>query len=263
MNRFRIVWHRFLEPRASLLLFLAFAFAPIVLMALMGIATGAHSQVQDLETRTQIAKAITVRIEGATQGSGVLVKREGNRYTVLTAGHVVSGQRPGEELAVYTHDGRIHQVEEMSIRHSPMADLATLRFQSAIQYTSSFPEFPSQPECSERDAFSPHADARYCNIYVLGFPRVEPGVLRVSKGKLLAYGEMDSKDGYDMYYAAPTREGMSGGPIIDEYGNLIGLHGRSETTRKPKDIDGSFINEVNLGISIYPACVKVEVWRCH
>ena len=43
-----------------------------------------------------IAKAITVRIEGATQGSGVLVKREGNRYTVLTAWHVVSGNRPGK-----------------------------------------------------------------------------------------------------------------------------------------------------------------------
>ena len=29
----------------------------------------------------RIAKAITVRIEGSTQGSGVIVKKEGNRYT--------------------------------------------------------------------------------------------------------------------------------------------------------------------------------------
>ena len=44
----------------------------------------------------RIAKAITVRIEGSTQGSGVIVKKEGNRYTVLTAWHVVSGNRPRE-----------------------------------------------------------------------------------------------------------------------------------------------------------------------
>ena len=44
----------------------------------------------------KVAKAITVRIEGSTQGSGVIVKKEGNRYTVLTAWHVVSGNRPRE-----------------------------------------------------------------------------------------------------------------------------------------------------------------------
>ncbi len=40
---------------------------------------------QDASAVARVAKAITVRIEGATQGSGVLVKKEGNRYTVLTA----------------------------------------------------------------------------------------------------------------------------------------------------------------------------------
>ncbi len=53
---------------------------------------------QDASAVARVAKAITVRIEGATQGSGVLVKKEGNRYTVLTAWHVVSSNQPGEEL---------------------------------------------------------------------------------------------------------------------------------------------------------------------
>ena len=51
---------------------------------------------QDASAVARIAKAITVRIEGSTQGSGVIVKKEGNRYTVLTAWHVVSGNRPRE-----------------------------------------------------------------------------------------------------------------------------------------------------------------------
>ena len=55
---------------------------------------------QDASEVARFAMAITIRIEGATQGqgSGGLVKREGNRYTVLTAWHVVSGNRPGEDL---------------------------------------------------------------------------------------------------------------------------------------------------------------------
>ena len=42
----------------------------------------------DPEAVADIANKITVRIEGATQGSGVLVKKQGNIYTVLSASHV-------------------------------------------------------------------------------------------------------------------------------------------------------------------------------
>ena len=50
----------------------------------------APSLAQSPEAVVIVAQAITVRIEGATQGSGVLVKREGNNYTVLTAWHVIA-----------------------------------------------------------------------------------------------------------------------------------------------------------------------------
>ena len=46
-----------------------------------------------------MAKAITVRIEGATMGS-VLVKNDGDLYTVLTSWHVVKSQGPNEELDI-------------------------------------------------------------------------------------------------------------------------------------------------------------------
>jgi len=75
------------------------------------LASPAPAHAQSAESVGKIAEAITVRIEGAgSPGTGVLVKREGNRYTVLTAWHVVSGQRPGEELAIYTPDGQSHRL---------------------------------------------------------------------------------------------------------------------------------------------------------
>ncbi len=89
-----------------------------LLLGTLGITTATTAVVlqqspafaQDASAVARIAKAITVRIEGATQGSGVLVKKEGNRYTVLTAWHVVESNRPGEELAIERLISRTHCV---------------------------------------------------------------------------------------------------------------------------------------------------------
>jgi S1-C subfamily serine protease len=103
---------------------------------LVGAAVGEvrAQQSPNTEAIARIAQAITVRIEGATQGSGALVQREGDRYTVLTAWHVVSGQRLGEELAIYTPDGRSNALEAGSIRRVGEVDLAVLTFTSEITY---------------------------------------------------------------------------------------------------------------------------------
>ena len=60
-----------------------------LLLGTLGIATATTVVVlhqgaaiaQNAAAVARIAKAITVRIEGSTQGSGVIVKKEGNRYT--------------------------------------------------------------------------------------------------------------------------------------------------------------------------------------
>lgn len=57
----------------------------------------------------EIAEAITVRIDGPgneqNNGSGTIVKREGNVYTVLTTWHVIDA--PGR-YTIQTSDGRQH-----------------------------------------------------------------------------------------------------------------------------------------------------------
>ena len=98
-------------PRRTTAIAAALSLLPLgqpLLLGTLGITTATTAVLlqqdpavaQDASAVARVAKAITVRIEGATQGSGVLVKREGNRYTVLTAWHVVSGNRPGEELEI-------------------------------------------------------------------------------------------------------------------------------------------------------------------
>ena len=197
------------------------------------------AQAQSTEAVAQIAQAITVRIEGATQGSGVLVNREGNRYTVLTAWHVVSGQRAGEELDVYTPDGQRHSVETSSITRIDQSDTALLDFVSPITYAIPAP--------------AKHLAAAEL-IYIAGYPLNSSATLKIATAQIVGNTECDSqvKDGgllyktvdigdaelrnqglplhYESSYKvilmpeSDTRSGFSGGPILARDGSLIGHH---------------------------------------
>ena len=69
-------------------------------LAIVNVALPSHAS----EIAGKIAQEVTVRIEGATQGSGVIVKRKGDTYTVLTAWHVIKSNQQGEEISIYTND---------------------------------------------------------------------------------------------------------------------------------------------------------------
>ena len=187
----------------------------------------AHAE--SAEAVAKVAQAITVRIEGATQGSGVLVKRDGNRYTVLTAWHVVSGQRPGEELDIYTPDGQKHSLEAGSIKRLGEVDLAVLTFSSSNSYE------PAQiGDVKSVSMGSP--------IYVAGFPlptsAVPTRLLRFLDGKVIANATVAIPNGYQLLYSNPTLPGMSGGAALNAQAQLVGIHGQGETDSKMSEQEG-------------------------
>lgn len=96
----------------------------------------AQERSRTLEARSlgREAEGITVRLEGAISGSGVIVARQGRRYTVLTAWHVLRDNRPGEEIALFTADGLSHPVAAIDIRPFAGLDLAQLSFSSDRTY---------------------------------------------------------------------------------------------------------------------------------
>ena len=65
---------------------------------------------------SKIAEKTTVKIDGINEGSGVIVKRNGNRYTVITAWHVIKDNLPSEELNITTFDGTINNWESMNLK---------------------------------------------------------------------------------------------------------------------------------------------------
>ncbi len=184
---------------------------------------------QDASAVARIAKAITVRIEGATQGSGVLVKREGNRYTVLTAWHVVSGNRPGEELAIITPDGKEHQLEQGSIERLGEVDMAVLTFSRSSAY-----EVASIGDVKSVSSGNP--------IFVSGFPlptsAVPSSIWRFLDGKVIANATVAIPDGYQLLYSNPTLPGMSGGSVLNGQGKLVAIHGQGETDAEMTEQSG-------------------------
>jgi tetratricopeptide (TPR) repeat protein len=179
-----------------------------------------HAQVPSAEQVAKIAQAITVRIEGATQGSGSLIKRDGNRYTVLTTWHVVSGQRLGEELDIYTPDGQRHRVEQGSIKRLDEVDLAVMNFTTLNSYEVA----------SIGDVKSVRSGS---NIYVSGFPlptsAVPRRLFRFLDGKVIANAAVAIPNGYQLLYSNPTLPGMSGGAVLNDQGQVVGIHGQGET----------------------------------
>ena len=208
---------------------------PVTLIAAVSntasLVAQAPAKAQSAEAVGTIATLITVRLEGATQGSGVIVKRVDDRYTVLTAWHVVSSQGPREELDIYTSDGKRHQLEQESIKRIGDVDLAVLSFRSSGSYTVA----------SIGDVKSVNSGS---NIYVSGFPLPTSAVpirlFRFLKGDVIANASVAIPNGYQLLYSNPTLPGMSGGAALNAQGQLVGIHASaeradviSESTGKP------------------------------
>ncbi|NEQ19981.1 MAG: SIS domain-containing protein [Microcoleus sp. SIO2G3] len=82
----------------------------------------------------KIAKEITVLIQSKKPryGSGVIINKEGNSYTVLTAAHMVEVT---DTYEIVTPDGQYHSVNYSTMKPLPGVDLAVVQFSSSQNYT--------------------------------------------------------------------------------------------------------------------------------
>ena len=151
-----------------------------------------------------IATQITVRITGADNGSGVIISKNGNTYTVLTNSHVF--ENPGN-YQVTTPDTRKYQVT--NIKRIEKLDLATFQFNSSQEYK--VVELGDSNQMTIGKA-----------VYISGFPADKGLNFREDK---ISRIEEPQNGGYTLVYRIGAFPGMSGGPILDEDGKLVGIHG--------------------------------------
>ncbi len=182
-----------------------------------------------------IAKQITVLIQSKKPkyGSGVIIKKQGNTYTVLTAAHVVEVK---DNYEITTPDGKSYAVNYNSVKLLPNdVDLAVVQFTSTQNYTVA--------KIGNSDASKEGTIA-----YVAGFPAptyaINQSIYTFSNGTITANASKPLRKGYALVYSDNTSEGMSGGAVLNEKGELIGVHG--EADKDKEQIKTGF----NLGIPI-------------
>ncbi|MDJ1180439.1 serine protease [Roseofilum sp. BLCC_M91] len=162
----------------------------------------------------QIARAIAVKvIAGTSHGSGIILGREGETYQVVTNRHVLTAS---DTYKIQTSDGQVYAAIQVTAIDFRGKDLALLTFRSDRPYTLASIAEVSSVVKSE--------------VFAAGFPLQSPpdaaedGFV-FNQGTLQWLLEQPLADGYQMGYDNDIRKGMSGGPLLNNRGEVIGING--------------------------------------
>ena len=172
-----------------------------------------------------IARQVTVRIIASQgTGSGVLIKHEGQTYTVLTCNHVVDDNHD-KHYTVLTADGLKHSGQWLRSTQFGNTDLALVQFTSSQPY---------QVAVIGSNALS-IGDL----IYATGFPSWQSTksdavddtrdwgmrAFLITKGKVAMLPKKSLQQGYQIGFTNDVEQGMSGGPVLNQSGQLVGVSG--------------------------------------
>ena len=168
------------------------------------------------ELVNDIARDVTVLINGINPGSGAIIGKNGNTYYVLTAKHVVATE---DEYTLITSDKKAHKIDYSNVKLLPGVDLAVVEFTSKQNYKVA-------------KLANSNGAKEGATVFTSGWPNpgreIKERIRQFSQGNITARPEKPLADGYSIVYTNWTRAGMSGGPVLNTAGHLVGIHGRAE-----------------------------------
>jgi serine protease Do len=179
------------------------------------------------ERVANIAREITVRINNTAtegRGSGIIAKRQGNRYWIITAKHVIKQCTRSNSCQVFVNGHNVpHTIQGNSILQSPdNIDLAWVPIEVGEDQTLPIAHFADSTSLQQGQT-----------VYVAGFP-VRPigsipenrdlnsNSLNFTEGKITSIKSLqEAEGGYNLVYDNRTLPGMSGGPVLDSRGLVV------------------------------------------
>jgi S1-C subfamily serine protease len=158
-----------------------------------------------------------VKIGGDFGGTGFFVRKRDNKYIILTNRHVIENPN---SYSIVTPDGILYAFSPDNIRFFPGLDLAEIEIGSEVNYPVA--------TLSNKSTVLPGS-----LVYAYGWnavgTRLKSRGLQWLDGKIT--GELpayDSSDGYSLAYTLALIHGLSGSPLLNEDGEVIGVYGSGE-----------------------------------
>ncbi len=178
----------------------------------------------------QHLRSISIKIlaHGETIGSGVLLAKQQHVYTVITNAHVI--QSASVPFQLQTHDGQVYAAALITPPTGQNRDLSILRFQSPDRTYLTAKLATALPKTGDR-------------VWSSGFPLVGVGEASAGRenrsndtstqiwepnivsGQIVQILPIPIAGGYSIGSDRSIEKGMSGGPMIDRSGKLIGING--------------------------------------
>ncbi|MGA1132832.1 MAG: S1 family peptidase [Prochlorotrichaceae cyanobacterium] len=174
-----------------------------------------QSAFNHLEALRSYTRQITVRvIVGEQWGTGTLIQRWGSFYRIVTNRHVLP---PGQSYQVEMPDGQVYPATLVESAQFPNRDLALLQVQANADYAV-VKYFADSSTLMDG-----------ATIVATGFPfdqsRLSANGFRFTVGLVSLIIDRELKDGYQIGYTNDIVKGMSGGPVLDWNGLLVGING--------------------------------------
>lgn len=213
--------------------FLPAFFTGTVTVAAIVISQATASFAKSSQEIGQIATATTVQINsnapGSIGGSGAIVYRQGKTYIVFTASHVVCSRNVANGPC---RTDIKHTIRTNKDKEYPTTSIQTVK-NAAGDPDLAVVTFESNDEYPIAKVGNSETSIVGTEIYVAGFPgtperKGAQRILELTQG-IISSRLPSANNGYTMRYTANTLKGMSGGPVFDSSGRLIGIHGQGES----------------------------------
>ncbi|MFB2982046.1 serine protease [Microseira sp. BLCC-F43] len=189
------------------------ASAPQVSVSALNTLEQQASTQLSVEQLQSLAKSLTVKVlSQEVLGSGILLQKQGSVYTIVTNAHVLrSGDPP---YKIETPDGKIYSAVVVKTANFEGKDLSLLQFRTKSNYAvAKLGEIPQAGD----------------EVFAAGFPfTASPTKDRgfvFRTGQVWRVLDKALEGGYQVGYTNDIEKGMSGGPLLNFRGEVVGING--------------------------------------